>query len=226
LAHHAGLSSAAIAQIESGRRQDVRLGTLVALASALGVSVDYLVGSTATVVPTLLEHRVLIYDSDAEYVASAVPFLVDGITRNDCVAVVAGDWQTRVLRDALGVEAARVEFYDSAEWYVLPAGALDRYRSFVKQRFELGAQWIRIIGEPVWAGRSQVEVARWTRYESMLNLSLASAPATIMCPYDARCVSGEILAGAYHTHPEVSEGDQVSASVGYREPQDLLLALP
>jgi hypothetical protein len=168
---------------------------------------------------------VLIYDSDAEYVASAVPFLVDGITRNDCVAVVAGDWQTRMVRDALGVDSARVEFYDSAEWYVLPTGALDRYRSFVKQCFERGAQWIRIIGEPVWAGRSQAEVATWTRYESMLNLSLASAPATIMCPYDARCVSDEILAGAWHTHPEVAEGDQVSASLGYRGPEDFLLAL-
>ena len=88
LAYHSGLSSAAIAQIESGRRQHVRLDSLVALANALAVSVDYLVGGTATVSPRLLEHRVLIYGSDEEYLAFVVPFLVEGITRSDCTLVV------------------------------------------------------------------------------------------------------------------------------------------
>ena len=43
LAHHAGLSFAAIAQLETCRRQDPRLSTLVALARALEVSLDELV---------------------------------------------------------------------------------------------------------------------------------------------------------------------------------------
>lgn len=36
LAYHSGMSGAAIAQIESGRRQDIRLSTLAALAGAWG----------------------------------------------------------------------------------------------------------------------------------------------------------------------------------------------
>ena len=44
LAHHSGVSYGAIAQIETGRRTDVRLRSLVALADALGVSVDALLG--------------------------------------------------------------------------------------------------------------------------------------------------------------------------------------
>jgi transcriptional regulator with XRE-family HTH domain len=48
LADRAGVSVAAIAQIESGRRRDVRLSTLTALATALDVSLDELVtGRTA-----------------------------------------------------------------------------------------------------------------------------------------------------------------------------------
>jgi transcriptional regulator with XRE-family HTH domain len=224
LAYHSGLSGAAIAQIESGRRQDARLATLVALAGALGVSVDYLVGGPAAVGPNLLEHRGLIYESDADYLASTVPFFLEGITRNESVLAVTADRQSRLLRDALGDDAARVEFHDSAEWYRSPTGALGKYRSFVKERFERGARWIRIIGEPVWAGRSEDEIAEWTRYESLINLSLASAPATIVCPYDARSVSEGILAGARHTHPEVAEADDVSTSAAYREPEDFLLA--
>jgi DNA-binding XRE family transcriptional regulator len=47
LAVHSGVSHAAIAQIESGRRVDVRLRSLVALADALGVSLDELAGRPA-----------------------------------------------------------------------------------------------------------------------------------------------------------------------------------
>ena len=93
------------------------------------------------------------------------------------------------------------------------------------ERFERGAHWIRIIGDPVWAGRSEAESIEWLRYESMLNLSFASSPATIMCTYDARSVPDEVLAGARHTHPEVAEAGDVSAGPAYREPEEFLLTL-
>jgi transcriptional regulator with XRE-family HTH domain len=225
LAYHSGLSGAAIAQIESGRRQEVRLGSLVALANALGVSVDYLVGSRATLSPKLFEHRVLIYGSDDEYLASAVPFLVEGVARADSLLAVTTSHQSCLLRDALGDIASHVEFRDSSGWYRSPTSTLNDYRAFMKERFERGAPWIRIIGEPVWAGRSEAEVVEWTRYESILNLSFASAPATIMCPYDARSVPEAILAGARQTHPEVAEAGDATASLAYRDPEDFLLTL-
>ena len=53
LAYHSGLSGAAIAQIESGRRREVRVTTLLALSRALEVSVDYLVGSRPEAVFTI-----------------------------------------------------------------------------------------------------------------------------------------------------------------------------
>src|SRR5487761_1606181 len=113
LAYHSGLSCAAIAQIESGRRHDVHLASLVALATALGVSIDYLVGGTADDGQKLLEHRVLVYDSDAEYLASVVPFLLEGLKHNDCVLAVTTGRQTRLLRGAVGDDATLVEFHDS-----------------------------------------------------------------------------------------------------------------
>ena len=85
LAHHAGVSWSAIAQIESGRRKDVRPRTLSALANALGVSVDYLIGSGKITAPQLLDHRFLTYGSDDEYLASVVPFLLEGIERSERV---------------------------------------------------------------------------------------------------------------------------------------------
>ena len=184
LAYHSGLSLGAIAQIESGRRQDVRLASLVALGDALEVSVDYLVGGEATMSPRLFEHRALIYGSDDEFLAIAVAFLAGGIRRSECALAITTPQQTSLLQESLGDEAAHVEFHDSGEWYRSPRAALDAYRTFVKERFELGAPWIRIVGEPVWAGRTDAEVAEWVRYESLLNMAFASAPATMICPYD------------------------------------------
>ena len=225
LAYRSGLSWAAIAQIESGRRREVRLGSLVALASALGVSVDYLVGGEATISPRLLGHRVLVYGSDDEYLASAAPYLAEGIARADCVLVVTANRQTGLLRDALGGDASHVEFRNSSEWYSSPTGALNDYRRFLKERFERGAHWIRVLGEPVWTGRSDAEIVEWTRYESMLNLSFASSPATIVCPYDTRTVPDGVLAGARHTHPEVAESGATTTSPAYQEPEEFLLTL-
>src|ERR1700733_11920385 len=98
LAYHSCLSWAAITQIESGRRQEVRVSSLVALASALGVSVDYLVGGAASAPPVLLNHRVLSYDSDDAYLAAAVPFLLDGLAHDDCVMAVTTPKHVGVLR--------------------------------------------------------------------------------------------------------------------------------
>jgi transcriptional regulator with XRE-family HTH domain len=223
LAYHSGLSWAAITQIESGRRKEVRVSSLLALASALGVSVDYLVGGAATVSPQLLRHPVLVYGSDDEYLASSIPFLVEGITRSDCVLAVTGRRCMGLLREALGENATHVEFFDSSEWYVSLHGAASGYRSFVKERFERGAPWIRIIGEPVWAGRSDAESAEWFRYESMINLSFASSPATIICTYDARSVPDTVLDSARRTHPQLAAAGEVSANPAYRDPEDFLL---
>src|SRR6187401_373714 len=88
LAHHSGISWSAIAQIESGRRKDVRLTSLAALAEALGVSVDYLIGNSETIVRQLLEHRVLPYASDEELLSSAIPYLAEGIERSDALLAV------------------------------------------------------------------------------------------------------------------------------------------
>jgi transcriptional regulator with XRE-family HTH domain len=223
LAFHSGVSWSAIAQIESGRRQDVRLSSLLALADALQISVDHLVGSKATVSATPLGHSVLIYESDEEWVAQAATFLAEGLERSECVVAVMAKRQTDLLRDELGDRAGTVDFKDSAEWYRSQTGALNAYRTFVNECLENGAHWIRIVGEAVWAGQSEGEAEAWMRYESMVNVSFASAPATLMCLYDARLASPEVLADARRTHPQVVHGAESDSNPDYGSPEDFLL---
>jgi transcriptional regulator with XRE-family HTH domain len=225
LAYHSGLSWAAITQIESGRRREVRVSSLVALASALGVSVDYLVGGAATASPGLLKHRVVSYGSDDAYLAAAVPFLLEGLERDDCVMAVTTSVRIGALRDALGSNATHVEFREASEWYVSLHGAASAYRTFVQERLERGVPWIRIIGEPVWGGWSDEETAEWFRYEAMINLSFASSPATILCTYDTSAMSESAIESAHRTHPQIASAGDVTASATYQEPEDYLLSV-
>jgi transcriptional regulator with XRE-family HTH domain len=223
LAYHSGVSWSAIAQIESGRRQDLRLSSLTALAEALEVSVDYLTGTTATLTPHLLKHRLLMCDSDETYLDAAVPHIVEGLEQSECLLVVTTPAQIALVREALDVRSEDVEFADSAEWYRSLNGALNRYRGFVKQKFETGAHWIRVVGDAVWADRSGPEITAWFRYESLINLAFASAPATIVCAYDTRSMSPEVVADARRTHPEVAQGRGAVEGPAYQEPEDFLL---
>jgi transcriptional regulator with XRE-family HTH domain len=227
LAYHSGVSWSAIAQIESGRRKDIRLSSLSALADALEVSVDHLIGTAAAAVPPpLFEHRVLLYGSDEEFIAAAIPYLDEGIERSERLLAVTTDAKTELLRAALGERSGHVEFASWAEWYRSPKDALRNYHEFVKQQVTAGAVWIRVVAEAAWSAESDAEIAAWTRYESLVNLAFASSPTTILCTYDEQAFPASVVSGAHSTHPEIVSGTDATASVGYRRPEDLLLHCP
>jgi transcriptional regulator with XRE-family HTH domain len=223
LAHHSGVSWSAIAQIEAGRRKDVRLTSLSALAGALGVSVDYLIGTATAIGPQLLQHRAVTYDADEDFLAATSPFLTEGVERSHRLLAVLTPPKAALLRDSLAERSGYVEFTDWEDWYRSPKHALDRYAAFVTQTFGAGAVWIRIVAEAAWAGDTAAQVATWARYESLVNLAFASSPATILCTYDERSFSSEAIADAHATHPELTNGEDATASPMYREPEDYLL---
>jgi transcriptional regulator with XRE-family HTH domain len=223
LAYHSGVSWAAIAQIESGRRKDIHVSSLVALAGALGVSLDYLVGSPGTA-PQLFEHRALVYGSDAEFAAAVVPFLAEGAEQSHCLLAVASRAKISLIRRELGEPAHVVEFAEWSDWYRSPATALDRYREYVTRKCERGGSWIRIVAEAGWARATGQKLAAWNRYESLVNLAFAPWPATIMCTYDERAFAKEPLAHAGRCHPVIAHAGTVTANPTYRDPSDLLLA--
>jgi transcriptional regulator with XRE-family HTH domain len=223
LAHHSGVSWSAIAQIESGRRKDVRLTTLAALAKALGVSVDYLIGSATATAPQLLEHRLLTYGSDEEYLAAAIPFFAEGMERSDSLLAVTTEEQIGLLRDSLADRAGHIEFADSAEWYRSPGTAMDGYRTFVNEKLEAGVAWIRIIAEIAPGSRSNAEIPAWTRYESLVNLAFASSPTSFICTYDDRSWPADVIADARRTHPELTDGTTAAVNLEYRGPEDFLI---
>jgi transcriptional regulator with XRE-family HTH domain len=217
------VSSSAIAQIESGRRREVRLSSLAALADALSVSVDYLIGTETAMTAPMVEHAVLAYASEDEFLATIVPFVALGIERSEPVLVVTTPAHIQLLRDSLNEHSEQVQFADSGDWLTSPNAAMRRYAAWVQQRLDDGAAWVRIVGEPIWSGRSDPEIVVWTRFESLLNIAWAGMPATILCPYDARALPPAIVADAHRTHSAAANAAGVTVNPEYWQPEDFLL---
>lgn len=222
LAFHSGISWSGIAQVESGRRRNLRPDTLSALAGALGVTIDYLVGggpaSTA-----MLDHKALLYGAEDELLNTAGPFLEEGVERSEAALALTTKENIELLRKQLGPAARHVEFVESAAWLTTPASALDSFKTFSSGKLEAGAPWIRILGEPIWAGRSDAEIRLWTRFESLFNLVFADWPMTALCPYDERSVQPEIALQARLTHPHTIEREATADSADYAGPGGLAL---
>ncbi len=216
LAFHASISWSAIAQVESGRRTKLRPGTLAALSRPLGVSIDYLVGGRQP--PPMLNHSVFPYRTDDQFQARMGSFLAEGIERSEAILVVTTLHNVELLRDYLGADARSVEFVDPSGPYSTPSAALDAFKGFCHSRLEAGAAWVRILGEPSWAQRSDSEVGLWTRYESLFNLVFASSPVSVVCPYDERSVPPEILRQAHLTHPHILGDQGILSSPDYADP--------
>jgi transcriptional regulator with XRE-family HTH domain len=217
LAFHAGLSWSAIAQVESGRRTNVRPSTLAALARALGVSIDYLVDGSRPP-PPMLDHSMFLYRTDDQFRTTMGSFLADGVERSEATLAVTTLPKIEQLREHLGQDARSVEFVDSNAFLSTPIAALEAFRAFSEASLERGATWVRILGEPRWGERSDVEVRLWTRFESLFNLVFAASPMTVACPYDERSVDPEILRQAHFTHPRTVDDRGVSPTSDYTDP--------
>jgi len=175
-------------------------------------------------------HEALVYSTIEEFLAATVPFVCEGLDAEDAVLVATKPANLRMLREALDADAGRVDFVDSAEWYRSPALTLEAYDRYVQVRLKRGARQVRIIGEPVWPSTSAREVAAWKRYESGLNVTFASLPAWVVCPYDAGELPDGILADAERTHPALRSGQVTRPSPRYTDPEifvrELGLELP
>ncbi|MGB9185745.1 MAG: MEDS domain-containing protein [Solirubrobacteraceae bacterium] len=217
LAFHSGISWSAIAQVESGRRTNLRPSTLAALSQPLGVSIDYLVNGRLSR-PTMLDHSVFPYSTDDQFRTTVGAFIAEGIERSEAILTVTTEANIELLHDQLGKDARGVEFIDPSAFYSTPTAALEGFRAFSAAKLERGAAWVRVVGEPIWKGSSGAEVRLWTRYESLFNLVFAGSPLSVVCPYDERSVAPEIVSQALLTHPHKVGEQGIRESPEYTEP--------
>ncbi|MCX5366005.1 sensor histidine kinase [Streptomyces sp. NBC_00124] len=162
---------------------------------------------------TRFVHQALRYGSDAEFLAVTADFVTEGLDVGDAVLAVVSPHNITLLAEALGARSREVEFVDAHDWYDYPSRTLGRYHAYCDRHGT--DRRVRVIGEPVWAGRSAFETREWMRYESLLNVAFAGTGHWILCPYDTHALPTDIVRTAARTHPELTDG-----TADFTEPTD------
>lgn len=154
--------------------------------------------------PGRFQHPALFYRGKDEYLAGLVPFVQDGIAAGDAVAVAVPGANLALLRREVAAPDGTARWFDMAEQgrnpgRILP-GVLLAFADAHRGRR------VRIVGEPIWPGRSGTEYPACAQHEALINQAFAGRPVTILCPYDAARLAADVLADAEATHPVLAEG--------------------
>jgi anti-sigma regulatory factor (Ser/Thr protein kinase) len=161
-------------------------------------------------------HEALYYDSPGSYLAGTVPFIRDGLAVGAPVLVAVPRAQLDRLRADLGAAGADVVFVDMGEAGRNPGRIIPGVlRAFVDR---YAPHPVRIIGEPIWPGRSAVEYPACVQHEALINAAFPGAAASILCPYDAGALDPAVLADAARTHPVLVEAGARRESPAYAGP--------
>ncbi|MER5435458.1 sensor histidine kinase [Streptomyces sp. NPDC002588] len=146
-------------------------------------------------------HPALFYRGAEQYTAGVVPFVVEGLAAGEAVAVAVPGPNLELIKAGLGASAAKVELLDMTEAGRNPGRIIPGVLRAFADAHTAGR--VRIVGEPIWAGRSAMEYPACVQHEALINAAFQGREVTILCPYDADGLEPGVLADARATHPVV-----------------------
>ncbi|MGZ3103108.1 anti-sigma factor RsbA family regulatory protein [Streptomyces sp. H72] len=172
--------------------------------------------STVTTEETF-SHPALFYRSEGEYTDRTVTFVRDGLAAGEPVAVAVPAPNLELIRGGLGPDARDVTFLDMTEAGRNPGRIIPGVLRAFADTHPRGR--VRIIGEPIWAGRSAAEYPACAQHEALINAAFTGRAATILCPYDETRLAPDVLADALVTHPTVITAGHERVSETYDWPE-------
>ncbi|WP_327418003.1 anti-sigma factor RsbA family regulatory protein [Streptomyces sp. NBC_01233] len=164
--------------------------------------------------PGALVHPALFYRDLGEYLTGVGGFVRAALSADEPVLVAVPGPHLDALRESLGTSGSGIAWTDMTELGRNPGRILASLQDFADRHAGRAA---RIVGEPIWPGRSPAEVLEATRHEALINTAFAGRPATVLCPYDVRGLAPAVVTGARRTHPTLIEGSRDLPSPAYTD---------
>lgn len=165
-------------------------------------------------------HEAVFYRDDDEYLAGTLPYIRAAVDADGAALVSVPRRKRELLEQALGTHAERVTFVDMEQVGRNPACIISVWRDFLSQA---GSGPLVGVGEPVWPGRSDAELAECSRHESLINLAFGGGRAwRLLCPYDAAMLDADVLHDACRNHPLLARGSESWTSDDYEGPRAVL----
>jgi anti-sigma regulatory factor (Ser/Thr protein kinase) len=161
---------------------------------------------------TGFNHEAVLYAGDKDFVDRVARFLLDGISAGEPSLVMTNARKISALRERLGgADEGVVEYRDMQIVGANPACIIPAWDDFALKRSRAGAARLRGVGEPIWAGRTALELEECHWHEALINRAFATLPGFwLICPYDVDALAPSVVDEARHTHPVVTAVDEHS----------------
>lgn len=167
-------------------------------------------------------HVAVVYGSDAQLHDLLAPYLAETLRRREHILVVISNAAERVLRDALGEAADRVEWGGPGLSYNRLGRMFGTVGDYLAQRHSDGVP-TRVIVEPG-SDISPDRLSQYLRYVSMATEVYGPYGFPVLFLWDERRYPPEVLAHVRAIHPQLLGRSGVIINTEYRVPIDYLTA--
>ena len=167
-----------------------------------------------------LTHQALLYEREPALLRFATTFVDDGLRLDEPVLAVP-----HLTADVLPDADLRFDSQPADQAFLHPARTLATLHRRVEEELSDGAGHVRVFGEPLPGAEDDPRTRDLVRVEAAINELFRDRPVTVVCAYDARSLSDEMLDAVLRTHPEVVVDGDVGTSRRYQEPRRFLAEL-
>jgi hypothetical protein len=172
---------------------------------------------------TRFAHEGFVFATDRELVHRLVPFVLEGLRRDEPVLVVAGERVRSLLAGHLGADLGRLAVFAAAEtWWRGGHGTLQAYDRDLRTLRASTPTW-RLAAEPVWLARE--DGREWSRFEAVANRCYDALPYYSLCLHDAQRLPADTLAAVARSHPLTWAGGAPAPQPAYQDPVQFLRAV-
>jgi anti-sigma regulatory factor (Ser/Thr protein kinase) len=171
-------------------------------------------------------HGAAVVESEAELLATALPFLEEGLRAGDLVALTCPPETVALICRELGEQASAV--HSDPRMSLLGSRAPDALTMcsrYLERAVAEGSGRLRVVAE-IDFGPEPADWREGQRFESVYNRLMGDAPVSAICLYDRRRLPAPVIASAEATHPQLVRGTAWSASAGFQDPGTYVPALP
>lgn len=180
-------------------------------------------------------HIASVFKTETEQLASAAPFVLGGLDRNEKVVYILDAHSKDELAERLmgardvhqALEARRIEFLTAEETY-LKGGAFSPERmvalldSMERDALAEGYSGVRGAGEMTWCSSKAPGAKALMQYEALLNQRYPRSTMSLLCQYDENRFGADLLLDAVKTHPRVIIKGEICSNPYYLQPDEFL----
>ncbi len=167
------------------------------------------------------DHICAIFDTRVQQMEIMGAFVATGIRAEQRCVWVSPEDSAASLREALGdmggdlptleasgqlVIISQIEFYLEGGVFD-PDRTLRLLRTLLDDNRREGYSAMRFANDVSWLSEGRIDLESWESFENTMTQEIPSFPVTVVCQYDRRQVSGDIVVMALRTHPTVILGD-------------------